>query len=62
MNGPWPKWTKKRTNSFLSRQIGNEAKVGTWAEVLLGLVKDLLFAFHVSVSKLLGQMPHFEPI
>jgi hypothetical protein len=36
---------EERTNSFLSAQIGNEAKVGTWAEVLLGLVKDLLFAF-----------------
>jgi hypothetical protein len=25
--------------------IGDEAKPGTWVEVLLGLVKDLLFAF-----------------
>jgi hypothetical protein len=26
-------------------EIGNEAKPGTWAEILPGLAKDLLFAF-----------------
>jgi hypothetical protein len=29
----------------LGVEVGNETKPGTWAEILLGLVKDLLFAF-----------------